>query len=160
MKNLILLALAALALPLIADAQNIPMKNYFCALDAGHQGVLCSEIKKGVAFLAPRVCAAWAQEQGMPLAGVFSNANADELYKEQKEVCDSLPGKAKWHCYMIVDCGNSSSEEFVGEVFAPLQDLAGAKAKCVDDAWPVYKNALKNLGVNCKMAPDAVALQF
>jgi hypothetical protein len=97
----------------------------------------------------------------MPLAGVFSNVSAEALYKEQKEVCDSLPGKAKWHCYMIVDCGNSSSEQFVDmSVFAPLNDLAGAKAKCVDDAWPVYKDALKNLGVHCKMAPDAAALQF
>ncbi len=161
MKNVIILAVWVVISMTVAQAQTPAMRSYFCALETPHEGIKCSEIKKSLVGMAGRLCASWASEEGLPLAGTFSNTSAQELYVKQKEVCDFLPGKGKWACFLEQRCETTSSLSPVGmHVFSPAGDKAAARALCVQDAWSAYQTALMSLPSDCLMGPDAAMLQF
>ena len=161
MKNVMILVVWFLVSLTGAEAQTRAMRSYFCAVETPHEGIKCSEIKKSLLGVSRRLCVSWAAGEGLPLVGTFTNTSAGALYNQQKEVCDFLPGKGKWSCFLEQRCEASSSLSPVGMyVFSPAGDKAAARALCVQDAWAAYQAALMSLPSDCLMGPDAAMLQF
>lgn len=134
----------------------------FCAAQTQFQGVRCSDVKFTYAsFLAYRRCQLWANNENLPLINSFTYFSKMIALDKQREVCDSIPGKGKWQCFVIEDCGTTSSISPIDtRIFAPSGQTETARDECVNVGWQQYKQALINVNHGCKIAPDAVELMF
>ena len=155
-------------LPMISQAEITgPMYPFqsqfmFCAVETQHEGVLCSEIKRiRFGFMAHGICQQFASNNDANYLMNFQNRSRKYLAAKQLDVCDKLPGKAKWSCFVIEDCGMSSSISPIGvDAFAPSGNAEQARDNCVVNGWAEYRQALINVNHGCKIAPDAAELAF
>ena len=140
-------------------APNLLFSFMFCAAQTPHTGLHCSDIKF-VYRGAYGLCSSWANQNNLPLQGVYYNRNIKKLSDKQEDICASLEGnKGKWQCLIIEDCGMTSSIGPIDKiVFSLTGDVEAARDKCVDKGWLSYKNALKAINHGCKIAPDAVEM--
>jgi hypothetical protein len=157
MKNLFLIAIMAMALPAMAEA-----KWSFCAVETPHEGVHCSNAKFTYSsYIAHQKCQLWANGQNLPLLSTFTVNTKKAAIDKQEEVCDSLPGKGKWQCFKIEDCGMSSSISPIDKrVFAPTGATEQARDECVRRGWKIFSQSLIDLPHGCKLAPDAVQMMY
>lgn len=134
----------------------------FCSAQTQFQGVHCSDVNYTfAAFFAQRKCQLWAQNENLPLISTFTFYTKKAALNKQREICDSIPNKGKWQCYIIEDCGTTSSISPIDtRVFAPTGDTEFARDECVKIGIEFYKQALINVNHGCKIAPDAVQLMF
>lgn len=134
----------------------------FCAVETPHQGVYCNDVQfVWSSYLAHQKCKLWANQQNLPLLSTFTFGLKKTAIAKQREVCDSLPGKGKWQCFVIEDCGTTSSISPIDtRVFAPSGDTEEARDECVRVGWQSYRDALINTNHGCKIAPDAVEMMF
>lgn len=155
MKLLFLISIMSISIPTYA-------KWAFCAGQTQYQGVHCSNISFSFAtFLAHQKCQIWAQNENLPLIKTFSFNYQKAALNKQREICDSIPNKGKWQCYVIEDCGTTSSISPIDvRIFAPSGQSEVARDECVKVGWNEYKQALINVNHGCKIAPDAVELMF
>lgn len=134
----------------------------FCAGQTEHEGVYCSNVRfSWISYFANQKCQNWANQEDLPLLATYTFNLKKSAFSKQREVCDSLPGKGKWQCFIIEDCGTTSSISPIDtRVFAPSGDTDLARDNCVKIAWESYKDALVNMNHGCKIAPDAVEIIF
>ncbi len=169
MKVLLLLVGLLVFLPMSSQAApadvNSPsaIKYMFCAAETQHEGIICSEIRKirfGIFNLIK--CQRFAADNNAQHLMAFQNSKKKILKEKQLEVCDMLPGKSKWACFKIEDCGMSSSISPLGgiEAFAPFGNVEQARDNCVMNGWVQYRQALIDVNHGCKIAPDAVEMMF
>lgn len=151
----------ALALLASAPLQAKAAKYRFCAGESQHEGVMCSLIKYSIPYVSAKFCKAWAMQNNVNYLGSFSDSNRARLEEKQRDICDYLPGLRKWSCFVIEDCGMSSSLSPIGvQVFAPSGDVEQARDACVNVGWNIYKQKLIDVSHGCKIAPDAAELAF
>lgn len=145
------------AMPMQADAA----KYRFCAGESQHEGVMCSPIKYSIPYVSNKACKAWALANGVQYLGSFADSNRARLEAKQRDICDFLPGLQKWSCFVIEDCGMSSSISPIGvQIFAPSGAVEQARDNCVNVGWSEYKQRLIDVNHGCKIAPDAAELAF
>jgi hypothetical protein len=155
----ILLIMSSLIVSLTSAAE---AKWSFCAVETPHEGIFCSNARfVWSSYLAHQQCKVWANQQNLPLLSTFTLGRKNTALAKQREVCDSLPGKGKWQCFVIEDCGTTSSISPIDtRIFAPSGDTEEARDECVRVGWKDYKDALINVNHGCKIAPDAVEMMF
>lgn len=134
----------------------------FCAGQTQFQGVHCSNVAFTFsAYWANKKCQNWASNENIPLINSYTFFNKDAALSKQREICDSIPDKGKWQCFVIEDCGDTSSISPIDtRVFAISGDTEFARDECVRVGWQAYRQALINANHGCKIAPDAVQLMF
>lgn len=157
-----ILVLTTLTMLALSVGSNAEAKWSFCAGQTQHEGVYCSNVRfTWTSYFAHQRCQNWASQEGIPLLSTYTLNLKKTAFAKQREICDSLPGQGKWQCFIIEDCGDTSSVSPIDtRIFAPSGDTELARDRCVQIGWQAYKDALVNVNHGCKIAPDAVEMMF
>lgn len=172
MKGFFIILALLMFLPFVGQSRVNELSDYndidaikfmFCAGETQHEGVLCSDIMNYTfPVLSTRRCRIWVSDNNLTNMKIYKASSKNLLEAKQLEVCDRLLNKSKWTCFIIEDCGMTSSISPLGGVqaFAPSGDVEQARDNCVINGWPEFQQALIGVNHGCKIAPDAAELMF